>query len=482
MRNFTHFLLGGLLLFASNLSAQQNFYTDTFSPAQLQEDFQQYLDVFYELHPSLYWYTSKDEIDQQIASISEQLTEPKTAFEFYHLLASLTASFNCGHTGINPASSYGGSMDRSFPLEFQYVGGELFLYYDYESKTYPLKAIASINGRTVAEILERISSHRGTDGYVQSPDPLVFDNSEGFSYHYQLAFQDTADYRITFTDGTNLVRKPISGDRLEKLRAELYPREPYLKSQILPEKNLAILTVNTFEKGALKATDSEYKKTLATFFEEVRKKKIEHMVLDLRTNGGGEDNYASHLYRYLTTKPFQYYRELALKSLPFDESVYEKASVPSELKNGLVRGYFTKKQPDKHIVKPNFRVKGLRKQKPMSKRFKGKLFILTSGYTYSAAAELSAYCQAYRPNTTFIGAETGGAVQGNTSGLFAFVRLKHSRFGAYIPLIRYNMNVEAPKRGRGVMPDYPMENSLSSRKEGIDDLLEFVYSQVKENE
>ncbi|MEL6192722.1 MAG: S41 family peptidase, partial [Bacteroidota bacterium] len=129
-----------------------------------------------------------------------------------------------------------------------------------------------------------------------------------------------------------------------------------------------------------------------------------------------------------------------------------------------------------------FRVKGLRKQSPKGKGFTGELYILTSGYTYSAAAELSAYCQAYRPNTTFIGAETGGAVQGNTSGLFAFVRLKHSRFGAYIPLIRYNMNVDTPAEGRGVVPDYPMENSLSSRKEGKDDLLEFVYSQVKENE
>ncbi|MEM7512819.1 MAG: hypothetical protein AAF388_17955, partial [Bacteroidota bacterium] len=179
MRNFTHILLGGLLLCSSNLTAQENFYSDTFSPTQLQEDFQQYLDVFYELHPSLYWYTSKEDIDQQIASISEKLGEPRTAFEFYHLLASLTASYNCGHTGINPASSYRESIDRYFPFEFQYAEGELYLYYDYETKTYPLTAIASINGRTVQEILNRISSHMGTDGYIESPDPLVFNNSEG---------------------------------------------------------------------------------------------------------------------------------------------------------------------------------------------------------------------------------------------------------------------------------------------------------------
>ncbi len=308
MRNFTHILLGWLLLCSSILSAQDNFYSDTFSNTQLQEDFQQYLDVFYELHPSLYWYTSKEDIDQQIASISQQLTESKTAFEFYHLLASLTASFNCGHTGINLASSYEGSINRSFPLEFQYVGGKLYLYYDYETETYPLTAIASINGRTVQEILDRISSHRGTDGYIGSPDPLVFNNSRGFSYHYQLAFQDASDYEITFTNGSSISRTPISNDELKEVREKLYPRESYLKSQILPEKNLAILTVNTFEKSALKATDSEYKKTLATFFGEVKKKKIENMVLDMRTNGGGEDNYASHLYKYLSAEPLKYYK------------------------------------------------------------------------------------------------------------------------------------------------------------------------------
>lgn len=482
MKIFTCQLLGCFLIIWTHTFSQQNFYTTTFSPGELQEDFQQFQEVLKELHPSLYWYTPKEEIDRQIEAISQELTESKTAFEFYHLLSSLMARFNCGHTGLMPSSRYRESLSNCFPLEFQYVEDKLFLYYDYETNSYPLKAISTINGKKVADILDRISGHRGTDGYIMTPHSLVFQNSDRFSYQYHVAFQDSLAYEFIFEDGSKMVKQSISEDSLENLRKKRYPEVPLLSSQVLVEKNLAILTITTFEKGFLKARDAAYKKTLATFFKEVKKAGIEHLVLDLRTNGGGEDNYASHLYRYLSTEPFQYYQELALKSLPYDKAVYDKASVPVELKNGLVRGYFTKKRPDKHIVKPNFRVKGLRKQRAKGNAFLGNLYVLTSGYTYSAAAELSAYCQAHRPKSYFIGVETGGAVQGNTSGLFAFMNLRNSGFGAYIPLIRYNMNVPVSMAGRGVIPDYPMENSLKSRKEGKDDLMEFVFSQVREAE
>src|SRR5690606_14562179 len=67
--------------------------------------------------------------------------------------------------------------------------------------------------------------------------------------------------------------------------------------QIDKRNHTAILTLNTFSAGRLRRF---FKKS----FKQIRKEKIQHVVLDLRINGGGNINLSTLLTRYVTRKSF----------------------------------------------------------------------------------------------------------------------------------------------------------------------------------
>ena len=88
--------------------------------------------------------------------------------------------------------------------------------------------------------------------------------------------------------------------------------------------------------------------------------------------------------------------------------------------------------------------------------FRGRLWVLTDGGTFSTAAEFCAVARSLG-RATFVGEETGGTYEGNTSGTFAILTLPRTGVRVVIPLVRYVLAVKPSKsRGRGIIPDYPV--------------------------
>ena len=78
-------------------------------------------------------------------------------------------------------------------------------------------------------------------------------------------------------------------------------------------------------------------------------------------------------------------------------------------------------------------------------------------------------------NAIFVGVETGGGYQGNTSALNAILKLPNSKFKVNIHLWDYWSAVKPPKlKGRGVMPDYYIERKPADWLNGIDTQWEFA--------
>lgn len=439
------------LLFLSSTFSQADFYTKTYTPQQLQEDFQTYRDVLTALHPSLYWYTPKSELDSIWQNIATQIEQPLSKQAFYQLLASATAKINCGHTGN--VANLGKSMDKNMPFLCRYTNGKLYLHKDFSTATEPMKVIRTINGHTTNDLLHQLASTQGTDGFIETPNPLVFNSPYRFSYRYHLRY-DEDTYQITFEDGTSITRYPVSTDSLKQWYAS--PKRPPIRGDIDTKTKIATLTINTFDKSAFKREKLKFKKAIKTFFKAMQTEKADHLIIDLRNNGGGEDNYASFVYRYLTNTAFQYYKQMEAMPLPYPEAIADQVYLPLEVRNGLVRRFFIREKDGRYFVKVTPRTKGVGTQKAAKRAFLGQVYFLTSGDTYSAAAELTAFAKVQRPNTVFIGQETGGAMQGNTSAIFAYLTLKHSNISTYIPLVRYTMNIDGVMEGRGVIPDHIM--------------------------
>jgi C-terminal processing protease CtpA/Prc len=87
--------------------------------------------------------------------------------------------------------------------------------------------------------------------------------------------------------------------------------------------------------------------------------------------------------------------------------------------------------------------------------FSGQVYVLTSGFTFSAGAILASLLKAHT-NAVFIGQETGGGEAGCSGGLTSKVILPHTQLVINFPHFRMETNTKAPNTGRGVMPHYPI--------------------------
>jgi len=161
-------------------------------------------------------------------------------------------------------------------------------------------------------------------------------------------------------------------------------------------------------------------------------------------------------------KPFRYFDRIHMQTVQPTFTALTR-SVPSldELRAGT--------QPDPSggfLVTPTLHP-GVAEQPAGSNPFLGRLFVLIDGGTFSTAADASALIR-HLTRATFIGEETGGAFEGNTSGFSPPVTLPNSRLRVRIQMYQYWNAVSGGERGRGTMPNETVERRTANILAGRD--------------
>jgi C-terminal processing protease CtpA/Prc len=114
---------------------------------------------------------------------------------------------------------------------------------------------------------------------------------------------------------------------------------------------------------------------------------------------------------------------------------------------------------------------GVGVQQPASTPFTGDLFVLMDGGTFSTSADVTATLHNMK-RATFIGEESAGGYEGNTSGLNALIILPNSGLRLLITMYDYWNAVTVPAKGRGTLPDHVVEQHVSDVLSGVDAPLE----------
>jgi len=177
---------------------------------------------------------------------------------------------------------------------------------------------------------------------------------------------------------------------------------------------------STFYNDFLKGGQRHFTSFLDSSFNALNARHIDKLVVDIRSNGGGNDGNATLLVSYFINHPFPYF-----KSLTSTRRVFTVADNP-----------------------------GLGMQQPDKIQFAGKVVILTNGKTFSAAADFSAFMRSNN-RAQFVGEETGGGYEGNTSGPRQEIFLPNTGIEVDVPENMYVNDVKpAGHPGRGIIPDY----------------------------
>ena len=424
---------------------------------QAQSDFDLLRAALEEAHDGLYRFANKAEVDRRFTEYRKRLVGNVTQRSFTALISEVLAVTRDGHMRLeyDEATTAALREARLFPFRVTTRGSQLFVLFNDSPGDTPIRPgmeILSVNGHPSSELLSLMMPNIPGDGFIETGKRARL--ATGFARYYWLFVDSAAEFAVVARDrsGKTVTAKMAGITETERSR-RIAPAQENVSLLFLKEPDVAHLRIRAFN-------GDDFPQKIADAIRVVREKKIKAVILDLRGNGGGVDEFGALLVSQFVAQPFRYFDRIHLTTIHPSFATW-KPSTFEDLRNGTVAD-----------PAGGYRVtatlhSGVAVQQPVREPFSGKLIVLTDGGTFSTAADVSAILHALK-RATFVGEETGGGYEGNTSGLNALIKLPYSGLSLKIPMYGYWNAVPATERGRGVQPDAVVTNSIEDLIRGID--------------
>ena len=458
-----------LATFAAPLLAQ------SIEPAAAREDFDLLWKSIREAHGGLNRHVAASDLDRRVASYRARLDKPMENMAFAALLQESVSQLRDGHMRMEPDSATQAAFATAklIPLRFVLEEGRLVVAYNDappDSTIRPGMSIVSINGRPVDDIVRQLLTIVPGDGFIETGKR--YSVARNFAPLYWLYLDRAVSYAIVARDGGRQVSATLPGIAEMTRRQATNPVNATLGTNIArldgPPGNVALEFLNggSVARLRVRAFDgAAFTPTLDSALKTVRDRGTTSLVLDLRGNGGGVDDYGAALVSQFTDKPFRYFDRIHITTIAPSFATWPQRTTDANRAG-------SEPDPAGGFYITSARHRGVGEWSPASTPFLGKLVVLIDGGTFSTAADVAAQLRSMG-RATFIGEETGGGYEGNTSGLNALVVLPNSKLRLRIMMYDYWNAVKAPaSRGRGTMPDRAVQRRIADVLKGSDPAME----------
>ena len=370
-------------------------------------------------HPDLYLYTPATELNLFFDSLYKSIVKPMAETEFYNLITLLNSKIKDGHTMFLPGertTDYYNQNGRFFPFDVVISNGRLYVNMNCSANTLIKDGaeLISLNGIKTADIINQLLIRQIRDGDNQTYPVWILTNY--FKEYFSFSFGHPDSFSITYKTGNTERQATINALSKDSIK---YYRQAKYSNRILSanekkgiileinkQLNVATLSVKSFDNDILKSVYKQnFNSTIKEMFNHIYNEHVRNLILDVRNNQGGHFEAVKLLLSYLLHQSVNY--------LPGSK----EAEIITPKKNS----------------------------------FRGNLFVLINGGSFSATGILSSYLELTKRGV-FIGEETAGnkvVISGdpidttlpNTGILFEISTVKY--------IIRNNDN-----SGHGVVPNY----------------------------
>ncbi|MEO0571476.1 MAG: S41 family peptidase [Bacteroidota bacterium] len=433
--------------------------------------------------PGLYNYTPKSEMDIFFEELKNGIKDDMRSIDFFRLIAPLSDKIRNGHTILVPSSQWEDYVIREaklLPLDLYYHSDQLYVLRNLSDKLGIVEGsvLKSINGKPATEVFNYMVDRWFKDGYNKTrPMEIV---EEEFRFLYTHFFGATEKFEVVLSDlnGIELSLKleGIEEPEFKRRLLNRYSHEyvPWWRRNPEPlsfriDDQVAHLKVTLFHKGVQSNEGIRFNKFIKQAFKEIKQENVSDLILDLRGNAGGDVKPQLELLRHLVKTPFHLYKEVYanVRKLPnpehYEFDMISRMEFKKNFENNKVNGVYSMKSQIGFEQTP---------QEPSVDIFKGNLYVLIDGWSFSATGEVCGILKEHRKDAIFMGEETGGNPVTNISGIQTFLTLPHSKNRILICLVNYTTDVSYKNDGFGVQPDYSIRNSVFDALEGKDSVME----------
>jgi hypothetical protein len=429
-----------------------------YAPAQLREDATLFSSVVMAMHPAIGIYQPREYYSGLFGRFIDSLEDSLTEKEFRLKLKLVADELHCGHTEILYSQAYFREIKRAHqkysPYVFIPVGSKVFLLANLNKAPDTLlrkgTEISRINGVSVDSMLRHAKRFISSDGYNQSAKEHYI--QLGFNNYYTGLFGRPDTFSVDYTDGNSLKNVKYAAFRPKSMPTlPLGPKEDSLMTRykragigyrfLDTEKKTMLMRIRKFSSvGEARA----YRK----IFRKLRKKKSTNLVIDLRSNGGGSLINTYRLLSYLIDEPRTQTLRTFIRRYPYKR--YTRGNMWFRFTR-LVYTIAGKKRTVNDTDDFIYTIKPSRRN-----HFNGKIFVLINGGSFSASSLVAAYLKDTQ-RATFIGEETGGAIEGCNAGITPYYKLPHTKLRVRVPAFRIVHDVSPQITGKGILPDYRTE-------------------------
>lgn len=473
------------------------------SPEQLKEDVDFAYFKLQQMHPQLYWYIPKQELERKFDSLKQTINEPLTPLQFYFKLQPVIAGIREGHLSLRiPRKKF--TQKEIKKLEHQKGLFSRFEYYVSDDRMYivqnpdsiehikPGTEILSINNVPVSDYIKKYRNLVSSDGYNTTFQPYFLKDLFFNFYTAENGLSSKATISTLYQGKEQtytLNRESKSETDLEKdkeMRKRTAERKlnDYVASNnsynrsfkfLDQDSTTAYIKVKSFSR---EYSDEFYKKT----FSKIKDAGSEYLIIDVRNNYGGSLYEINNLYSYLSDKPFTLIKpsQVTSRDIPLRTNYFRKSSpLDYVLKSIAYPSYFFAQafSTYKKDGKVFYKMKADKPTKPKKDAFLGKVFVLINGGSFSASSIITAKLKNDK-RAILVGEETGGANDGTVAGFYSYQKLPNSEINFPIGLLLVQPNINFSDSKKGVLPDVEVKESLQDIIDKKDPQLDWIKNEI----
>lgn len=294
--------------------------------------------------------------------------------------------------------------------------------------------VLSINKIEASAIIEIFSQYKASDGINDAFAKQYFQFAS--SRIISLLLNNPATYEVLTNKGAvklNATQKPMSNNVIIKTTENhISNNDNFLSFQ----QGKPILRFKNFTKSDLSFIRKSFKI--------INSNNKNFLIIDLRQNTGGNRNAAIELTKYLVDTAFNYsILQPKLQTRKYVNRKGKQYLFLSKLKYNV--GSFFKGRKTDLGREYTYSFKAIEEN-----HFKGKIHVLTDGFTASASTMVTSWLRQFS-NAKFIGSQAGGGYNGNNGGSFPLLTLPYSKIEIKFPAYRLILDKNSTFN-QGILP------------------------------
>lgn len=416
------------------------------SPEDMRADLDELFARLHNNHPDPYLWRPKAEVDIDYQRVYDELSQPLSMVEYYKKVAPLVNSLGDDHTYValpDEVSQAIIQQELLFPLGVQIQNQRAYVIENASGNDEILleAELLSVNGIQMPDILAEIKGYLPFSRIVK-PQYFwyVFGSVEEYTLELRLPVQESPVTRtIPGLDIMTIVQNMQLSDE-----SPAAPPEPVTYTRLPEDETIGLLSINSFIG-------------LGNFvkpaFAQIQQDGIQHLIIDVRANGGGMKDQVDLVMNFLTDQP---YRDCS-KSWKAPAGGYGSEATRRE-------SACESQQPIEH-----------------PERYQGKLYLLVGQKTFSAAITFSTILQD-SSLAVLLGEETLAPASFCAEASRELASLPRTGLGYRNSHTCYVRPSGEADWLRGVVPDFIVETSIEDMISGYDPVLEYTLELIRGGE